>query len=93
MGRISRESDAVVCSIPEIAIRPAMPDIRQQFVAYLNDFSAVEDQETFLADVAMCYDILPNDVCDTLGLEYGSSFADAAELLEREWATSYDEEF
>jgi len=59
--------------------------VRQRFIEYLDDFNAVDEPEAFLDELSDCYDILRNDICDKLGLEYGSSYCDAAEILREQW--------
>ena len=63
----------------------AVTDLQKLFLNYLDDFDAVGDSEMLLDEMVNCYDLLPNTACDSLGLEYGSLFADAVDVIGREW--------
>ena len=55
------------------------------FLDWLFDFEAIDDAMALLRLVSKCEDPLPDEYCDNLGLQSGSSFGDAARVLGEPW--------
>ena len=71
--------------IRRVADIETIDEAQRAFLDWLFDFEAVDDAEALLSKLTECDDELPSEYCDSLGLENGSSFADAALLLGSPW--------
>ena len=60
---------------------------KSAFLAWLDDFNAIDDADELLGAVAGCCDPLPMRCIRSLGLPGGSSYADAAAMFMAEWGT------
>lgn len=64
---------------------PMLDKMKMQFLAYLDDFSVIDDAEELLDVLADCSEFLPNNVCEALDLPFESTYADAVALIREPW--------
>jgi hypothetical protein len=63
-----------------------LADTKEVFHAWLRRFDAFHDDEYLFDQLAHCDDLLPDELCDELNVEAGSTYADAVDLFRSKWA-------